>query len=160
MSITVADPQDLSAISQYLKRAQGDINLKLLRKLAFCLAQGRCHVIRKHRQLVGVIILDHDFMGADRIVTMCGDSDSIRQRLLQAGRQHTKSEDVFLILHKDDSLIIEAITAGYQHCGSFSTHYRGSEDKLPLIVRSVLHESKDKPDIFFEVYSAPKISCS
>ena len=171
MSITVAKPHELLLISEYLKNALGDINLKLLRKLSFCLAQERGYVLKEGETLCGAMLIDRDFLGADRVVVLVATDDQKRHDLLLKARQEARSSAVYMVLPAGDALSPVLVGAGFQLSGAFScgmfsatpstTDSSSGKDleedtkrELPLIVGSSLAVEGDRPHKY-EIYLAP-----
>lgn len=176
MSITVAKPHELLLISEYLKNALGDINLKLLRKLSFCLAQERGYVLKEGETLCGAMLIDRDFLGADRVVVLVATDDQKRHDLLLKARQEARSSAVYMVLPAGDALSPVLVGAGFQLTGSFSCGVfsatpstakpsiaasssgkdleEDTKRELPLIVGSSLAVEGDRPHKY-EIYLAP-----
>lgn len=144
MSITVAKPHELLLISEYLKNSLGDINLKLLRKLSFCLAQERGYVLKEGETLCGAVLIDRDFLGADRVVVLVATNDQKRCDLLLKARQEARSSEVYMVLPAGDALSPVLVGAGFQLGGSFSC---GTSTAKPSIATPSTAASSSGKDV-------------
>lgn len=107
--------------------------------------------MQEDSRLCGVLLMDRDFMGADRVVVLTATDDDKRRKLLMKAQQEARSSELFLVLPTGDALASLAKTAGFEPCGSLT--FKNLSSELPLIIGSSL-DSESREPYWYEIYSA------